>query len=163
MARRQRRNGQHTSSFQYGQKILMDALGMASTVLEGKKLAGAEKIDEIAAATRTFSESFDEMPQLQEYVEAAAASLESAATYISETDIRDMVEDLTVFAKRQPLATVALTAAAGAAFVQIMRTEGRMLRSNGRAQSRKKGGRTRTPNRVARRRSKTSADESPST
>lgn len=130
------RNG--GGGFQYGQ-LFSDALGMASTMLDSRKQSGADKIDEIAAATRTFGESFDEFPYLSSYIDAASAAMEEASAYISDTSVSDMVEDLTSFARRQPAATLALTAVAGLAAVQLVRTEGKSLLRNRRtAKSRRR-------------------------
>ncbi|CAN5501839.1 hypothetical protein BH10PSE7_BH10PSE7_42670 [soil metagenome] len=130
-AKRSRNGG---GSFQYGQ-LFTDALGMASTMLDSRKQSGAEKIDEIAAAARTFGESFSEFPYLSSYIDAASEAMDEASAYISQTSVQDMVEDLSAFARRQPAATLALTAVAGLAAVQLVRTEGPSFLSGGRKKS----------------------------
>jgi hypothetical protein len=133
MARRKtgKRSRNGGGGFQYGQ-LFSDALGMASTMLDSRKQSGADKIDEIAAATRTYGQSFNEFPYLSSYIDAASSAMEEASAYISGTSVQDMVEDLTGFARRQPAATLALTAVAGLAAVQLARTEGKALFGNGR-------------------------------
>ncbi|WP_119268700.1 hypothetical protein [Taklimakanibacter deserti] len=101
-------------------RLFDDALSLASTLADSRKRAGADRIVEIASATREFGASLDEFPQLRHYSDQAAASLDDLADYIARTDLPDMLDDFAGFAKRQPVATLTLGVAAGLAFTQLM-------------------------------------------
>jgi hypothetical protein len=101
-------------------RLLDDALSLASTLADSRKLAGADRIVELASATREFGASLDDFPQLRRYSDQAAESLDDLADYIASTDIPDMLDDFAGFAKRQPVATLTLGVAAGLAFTQLM-------------------------------------------
>lgn len=97
-----------------------DALSLASTLADGRKRAGADRIGELASATRDFGATLDDFPQLRHYSDIAAANLDDLADYIAKTDIPEMLDDFAHFAKRQPVATLTLGVAAGLAFTQLM-------------------------------------------
>ncbi len=101
-------------------RVLDDALSLASTLADSRKLAGADRIVELASATRGFGASLDDFPQLRRYSDQAADSLDDLADYIARTDIPDMLDDFAGFAKRQPVATLTLGVAAGLAFTQLV-------------------------------------------
>lgn len=118
-----------------------DALSLASTLADGRKRAGADRIVELASATREFGTSLDEFPQLRQYSGQAADSLDNLADYIARTDIPDMLDDFAGFARRQPVATLTLGVAAGLAFTQLMHgwpvpTKSGRTSSNGRGSRR---------------------------
>ena len=114
-SRRARRSQEHG-----GNRLFDDALALASTLADSRKRSGAERIVELASATREFGASLDDFPQLRRYSNAAADNLDDLADYVATTDIPDMLEDFAGFAKRQPLATLTLGVAAGLAFTQMM-------------------------------------------
>lgn len=97
-----------------------DALSLASTLADSRKRAGADRIVELASATREFGTSLDDFPQLRQYSGQAADSLDDLADYIARTDIPDMLDDFAGFARRQPVATLTLGVAAGLAFTQLV-------------------------------------------
>jgi hypothetical protein len=99
---------------------LDDALSLASTLADSRKLAGADRIVELASATREFGASLNDFPQLRRYSDQAAESLDDLADYIARTEIPDMLDDFAGFAKRQPVATLTLGVAAGLAFTQLV-------------------------------------------
>jgi ABC-type transporter Mla subunit MlaD len=130
-----------------GNRLFDDALSLASTLADSRKRAGADRIVELASATREFSASLDDFPQLRRYSNAAAQNLDDLADYIVRTDIPDMLDDLARFAKRQPVATLTLGVAAGLAFTQLMhdwpiRMRARRTSSNG--HGKRRSGRRRT-------------------
>lgn len=122
MARARKTRPQRASRYQKpaANRIFDDAMSLASTLADGRKRAGADKIIELASATRDFGASLDDFPQLRHYSDAAAANLDELADYIVKTDIPDMLDDFAGFAKRQPVATLTLGVAAGLAFTQLM-------------------------------------------
>ena len=101
-------------------RLFDDALSLASTLADSRKRAGADRIVELASATREFGASLDDFPQLRRYSDQAADSLDDLADYIVRTDIPEMLDDFAGFAKRQPVATLTLGVAAGLAFTQLM-------------------------------------------
>lgn len=126
-------------------RLFDDALSLASTLADSRKRAGADRIVEIASATREFGASLEDFPQLRQYSDQAAAGLDDLADYIARTDLPDMLDDFAGFAKRQPVATLTLGVAAGLAFTQLVHgwpvpAKPRRAASNGRA---KRGGRRR--------------------
>jgi hypothetical protein len=101
-------------------RLFDDALSLASTLADSRKRAGADRIVELASATREFGASLDDFPQLRRYSDQAADTLDDLADYIVRTDIPDMLDDFAGFAKRQPVATLTLGVAAGLAFTQLV-------------------------------------------
>ncbi len=101
-------------------RLFDDALTLASTLADGRKRAGADRIVDLASAAREFGASLDDFPQLRHYSDQAADSLDDLADYIVKTDIPGMLDDFAGFAKRQPVATLTLGVAAGLAFTQLV-------------------------------------------
>ncbi|MGE0240816.1 MAG: hypothetical protein AB7F09_15730 [Parvibaculaceae bacterium] len=138
MAKAQRARSKRASRYQRptANRLFDDALSLASTLADSRKRAGADRIVELASATREFGASLDDFPQLKRYSDAAAGNLDDLAHYVAMTDIPDMLEDFAGFAKRQPVATLTLGVAAGLAFTQLMHgwpvpTKTRRAPSNG--------------------------------
>jgi hypothetical protein len=105
----------------YGQRIFGDVLAVASTLAEGRKHLAAERLTELASATRTLTDTVEDLPYLREYTDAAAERIDELADYVDRTDLPEMLEDAASFAKRQPMATLALGVAAGLVTTQLMR------------------------------------------
>lgn len=103
-----------------GNRIFDDALSLASALADGSKRAGADRIVELASATRDFGATLDDFPQLRQYSDTAADNLDDLADYVTKTDIPHMLDDFASFARRQPVATLTLGVAAGLAFTQLM-------------------------------------------
>jgi len=103
-----------------GNRIFDDALSLASALADGGKRAGADRIVELASATREFGATLDDFPQLRHYSDTAADNLNDLADYVAKTDIPDMLDDFASFARRQPVATLTLGVAAGLAFTQLV-------------------------------------------
>jgi hypothetical protein len=80
---------------------LDDALSLASTFADSRKAASADRIVELASATREFGE-LNDFPQLRRYGDQAAGSLDDLADYVAKTDIPDMLDDFAGFAMRKP-------------------------------------------------------------
>ncbi|MGE0009167.1 MAG: hypothetical protein AB7S92_26790, partial [Parvibaculaceae bacterium] len=62
-------------------RLFDDALSLASTLADSRKRAGADRIGEVASATREFGASLDDFPQLRRYSDAAADNLDDLADY----------------------------------------------------------------------------------
>lgn len=96
-------------------------MALASTLAEGRKHAAAERITELASAARNVTTTFEDLPYLRDYTEAAADRLDEFAVYVDDTDLQEILEDMVSFAKRQPMATLALTVAAGFVTSQLVK------------------------------------------
>lgn len=140
-ARRTRRTRTSRYRTPASARIFDDALSLASTLADSRKRAGAERIVELASATRDFGATLEDFPQLRHYSDTAADNLDDLAHYVAATDIPDMLDDFAGFAKRQPVATLTLGIAAGLAFTQLMHgwpvpTKPRGKSANGRGKRR---------------------------
>jgi hypothetical protein len=125
----------------YGQRMFGDVLSMASTVAESRKHQAAERLSELASAARNFTNTVEDLPYLRDYTDAAANRIDELAEYVDRTDVPEMLDDIASFARRQPMATLALGLAAGLVTTQLMR--GRVMRtsqdrSSGRTSSRRR-------------------------
>jgi hypothetical protein len=129
-------------------RIFDDVLALAGTLARGRKDLGADKLHSLASLTRDYAASMTDLPNLRVQVASAADSLEGVADYVMHTDIEQMVGDAGTFARRHPLATLAVTVAAGMAASRLMqRQPGKIT-----AASRRKTGRQRTSASSARKR-----------
>lgn len=134
-------NESRTTSYYF----LEDALALAGTLAERKKEWGAERISEFAGATREFAASMTAIPNLGNYVNAAAESLEDFSDYVRETEFEQIVVDASTFARRHPVAIMAGGVLAGLAVVQVLRSSRTIPNFGGAAKSRKpSGGSSRT-------------------
>jgi hypothetical protein len=61
-----------------------------------------------------------DLPNLRVQVASAADSIEGVADYVMHTEIEQMVGDAGTFARRHPLAALAVTVAAGMAASRLM-------------------------------------------
>jgi len=105
-----------------------DVLSMASTVAESRKHQAAERLSELASAARNFTNTVEDLPYLRDYTDAAANRIDELAEYVDRTDVPEMLDDIASFARRQPMATLALGLAAGLVTTQLMR--GRVMRTS---------------------------------
>lgn len=126
-----------------GNHLFDDALSMASTLTRSRKQSEARRLKDISAATREFGATLDDFPHLRSYADAAAEGMENIADYVEETDLQEMVADLATMARRQPLATIALTIAAGVAAAQLARGIEMPMRRSATRSRRKASGRKR--------------------
>lgn len=108
----------------YGQRMFGDVLSMASTVAESRKHMAAGRLSELASATRNFTTAVEDLPYLRDYAEAAADRIDELAEYVDRTDVPEMLDDMASFAKRQPMAMLALGLAAGLVTTQLVRAGG---------------------------------------
>ena len=117
-----------------------DVLALAGTLAERKKEWGAERISEFAGATREFATSMTAIPNLGNYVNSAAASLEDFSDYVRETEFEQIVVDASTFARRHPVVVVTGGVLAGLAVVQVLRSRGTIPNFRRSAKSRKPSG-----------------------
>jgi hypothetical protein len=105
-----------------GQGMFGDVLSMASALAGTRKHLAAERLNELASATRNLTNSVEDLPYLRDYTDAAAERIDELAEYVDRTDIPEMLDDIATFAKRQPMATLALGVAAGLVTTQLMKS-----------------------------------------
>jgi hypothetical protein len=124
MAAKRKRSRRRSAALRrdnYGQRMFGDVLSMASTVAESRKHMAAERLSELASAARNFTNTVEDLPYLRDYTDAAATRIDELAEYVDRTDVPEMLDDIASFAKRQPMATLALGLAAGLVTTQLMR------------------------------------------
>lgn len=121
-------------------RIFDDMIELASTLFRNRKAIGADRLASLAEATREYAESMTDLPTLQRQVHLASENLGNFAEYVLNTDIKHMMSDATVLARRRPLLTVSVAAAAGLAATRLMITSPTPNAPKARRQSRKKAG-----------------------
>ena len=101
-------------------RIFDDVVDVASTLFRNRKALGAEKLQALAEATREYAASMTDLPTLQRQVNFASENIGNFADYVLNTDIKHMVSDATVLAKRRPLLTLGVAVAAGLAATRFV-------------------------------------------
>ena len=122
-AKKARTTGKYTNAnraLDGSRRIFDDVLALAGTLARGRKDMGADKLHSLASLTREYAASMTDLPNLRVQVASAADSLEGVADYVMHTEIEQMVGDAGTFARRHPLATLAVTVAAGVAASRLM-------------------------------------------
>lgn len=122
-AKKTRTNGNYrkaSATLNGSRRIFDDVLALAGTLVRSQKDMGAEKLNSLASLTREYAASMTDLPNLRVQVASAADSLEGVADYVMHTEIEQMVGDAGTFARRHPLATLAVTVAAGMAASRLM-------------------------------------------
>jgi hypothetical protein len=97
------------------------------SVAEDQKDAGAARISSFASAIRQAADAFDQqLPEAGDYIRLAAERVDDASEALRRRDIRDLVDGVQDFARRQPTAFLGLTVLAGFAAVRFLKsaTEG---------------------------------------
>jgi hypothetical protein len=117
-----------------------DVLALAGTLASRKKEWGAERIAEFAEATREFATSMTAVPNLGNYVNAAAESLENFSDYVRETEFEQIITDASTFARHHPIVVVTGGALVGLVAMQILRSDGPILKVRRSAKSAKSSG-----------------------
>src|SRR5688572_26226521 len=115
------KNSRRRSAKSRSQREFGGVMGKAATMIESRKDLAGERLAELATATRKATKSFDELPYLRDYTDAAAEKINEMAEYVTRTDIPGMLGDVAAFAKRQRVATFALSVAAGVVTTQLVR------------------------------------------
>ena len=129
-------------------RVLEDVIDLASTLFRNRKAAGADKLRSLADSTREYAASMTDLPTLQRQAELASENIGNFAEYVLNTDIKHMVSDATVLAKRRPLFTLGVAAAAGLAVAHLATTSSQPHPANSDARRAKK---SKQPSAVARR------------
>lgn len=121
-------------------RVFDDVVELASTLFRNRKAIGADRLASLAEATREYAESMTDLPTLQHQVNLASENLGNFAEYVLNTDIKHMVSDATVLARRRPILTLGVAAAAGLAATRLMTTSSAATSPTVRRRSVKKSG-----------------------
>jgi hypothetical protein len=79
------------------------ATSKVENVLSSQKAVGADYISSIAQAAERAAKEFDtDMPQAAQYIRQASQTINGMADKIREREVRDLVSELTDYARRQP-------------------------------------------------------------
>ena len=108
-----------------GMALYSDVLGIANGLLRSRKDAGSDKISSLANTARAAAEDLIDIPAIQTYAAGVATQLEHLSTYVSDTELEDMVDDAMQFAKDNPISTFAFAVAAGYGLTRLMTTQTR--------------------------------------
>ena len=103
-------------------RIFDDVIDVASTLFRNRKEAGAERLRLLAESTRDYAASMTDLPTLQRQAQLASENIGNFAEYVLNTDIKHMVNDAAVLARRRPLFTLGVAAAAGLAATRWVAT-----------------------------------------
>lgn len=115
------KNSKRRSAQSRSQRESSGVIGKAATIIESRKDRAGEQLTRLATATRKATRSFDELPYLRDYTDAAAEKIDEIAQYVNRTDIPAILGDFAALARRQRAATFALSVAAGMVTTQLMR------------------------------------------
>ena len=130
---RTQRTSRNTSS-----RLYDDVLALASTLMRDRQEIGGRRLKALSTSVRDMAQSLPEMPNLTSYVGSTADNLTDLADYISSSDIETIASDANQFARRHPMMTMGIAAAAGLAAMTYFRsgtaheTKGAVKRAPGR-------------------------------
>ena len=120
-------------------ELLGDVVNLVASFAQlGKKLA-TSKIQSTADSANGFMQGKMEMPDLRAQLSNAADSLESISDYAIHTDVKHMVDDVGVFARKHPVAALVSVVVAGAMFSRLMMKTPTVAKASKRAASKPKG------------------------
>ncbi len=107
-----------------GQRVLIQAGTLASSQVDERRPQIADGIVATATTLRETRQKLEEQGQqpLARAAEFAAGKLESASTYIRQTEARNMGRQVTDFAKRQPLVVLAAGTAIGLVVTRLIKS-----------------------------------------
>lgn len=106
-----RANKPHNADSSYG--IFEDVVALAESLLRKRKIYGAEKLQDVAQATRGYATSMTDLPTLSEQVSRVSDTIEQFSGYIAKNDVETMLNDAGSFARRRPYLTLGVAIAAG--------------------------------------------------
>lgn len=114
---------QASSLTESAKEMVSDATDKIGEAVDEKKHAGADYVGRVAETIRRVGQEIEkEMPLVSPYVRRAATQIETVGTSIRNGNMRDVVDGVQDFAKRQPFAFLSLTALAGFAAVRFIKS-----------------------------------------
>jgi len=100
-----------------------DTIEQAEQISEQKKQAGAQQINDMAKAVHNAADELTEqMPKAAELVHGAASRLEQGAGALRERSIGELVNGLTDFGRKDPLAFFGSAMVAGFAISRFLKS-----------------------------------------
>lgn len=108
-----------------------DMLNMAGSLASSRKEYAAAQLESLADSVRQFTEAMPSIPTMKAYATTAADSLDELATYVTDSDLSEMVSDAREFTRRHPLATFGGSIAAGLVIAQLVQSRSASLREGG--------------------------------
>lgn len=95
----------------------------ATTLAEQQKVAGAEKLDDLARSVQGAADSFEsELPQVSRSIRDAAAAIERASSALKERSIEDLASSVGEFARSKPVVFFGFAALAGFAAARFLKS-----------------------------------------
>ncbi len=103
-----------------------DARGRLNDAVDQQKTAGADQLSGIAKAVQTAATDLqDKSPQVARLVGDAASSVDRFASDLRNRDVRDVLDQVTSFARQQPVAFFAGSVLAGLLLARFLKSESR--------------------------------------
>lgn len=100
-----------------------ETVNRAASVADDQKNAGASRLDHMARAVHGAADELSgQMPQAADLVHAAAARLEKGAGALRDRNMREIVDDLTAFGRRDPLTLFGGALVAGFALSRVLKS-----------------------------------------
>jgi len=120
-------------------ELIGDVLNLVGSFAQlGKKLA-TSKIQSTANSANDLMQGKMDMPDLRAQLSSAADSLEAISDYAIHTDVKHMVDDVGVFARKHPIAALVSVVVAGAMFSRLVMKTPTASKATKRAVSKPKG------------------------
>ena len=124
-----------------GPAFMDDILAMAGSLANSRREYAAAQLESLADSVRHFTEAMPDVPAVRAYASTAADSLDELATYVTESDLNEMIADAREFTRRHPMATFGGSLAAGIILAQVIQARGAAARSeNASPRSRRESG-----------------------
>lgn len=102
-----------------------DALNQFQDRTRGQQQSGADFVERLAGNFREAAGAFEkDVPFAARGIQSAADYIEGAAEKIREGSLRDLVDEATDFARRQPAAFLGMSVLAGFAAVRFLKASG---------------------------------------
>lgn len=106
--------------------IASEARGRINDMVDQQKTAGADQLSGIAKAVQTAASDLqDKSPQVARLVGDAASSVDRFAGDLRNRDLRDVVDQVSGFARQQPVAFFAGSVIAGLLLARFLKSESR--------------------------------------
>jgi hypothetical protein len=107
----------------HGEQLVHDARARAEDMAEQQKAAGADQVEGMArAAGKAADELEATSPQLAQYVRQAASAAEDFSRSIRNRNFGEILEDVTAYARREPVMFFGITVAAGFAISRFLKS-----------------------------------------
>lgn len=104
-------------------QIFDDVLMLAASIAKLGRTITASKIQSTAESASAFVHGKMELPDLSAQLSGAREGLGNLSDYAVNTDVKQMVDDVSTFARKHPVTSLLAVAAVGALFTRLMRAE----------------------------------------